>query len=143
MLPDAVERRADQRPVADVQGRWRYFDDLVFEALDAQPDRLGHRGAEQAQGADQARQADNHQNSRRPAGAVAKDAGQTLVQGVEGDGQDYRPEHQAQEWLEDLEAEHHQYRNQSCSDQNIQQFSAVSKLYRALLSHGSFLVRRC
>ncbi|MNN36322.1 hypothetical protein D3C81_1502150 [compost metagenome] len=121
LQPEAMHGLADQRPLGHRVCGWRNMQGAALQRGGSFPGRFHQRTAEQVHRHQQDGQPDQRQQRRRTPVVVPQISAQAQVQRVEGDGQDQRPEHQVEEWVEHLVAEHDQHQDQTGADQHVQQ----------------------
>ena len=121
LLPIGVDLRPDQRPFGDARLGRRNLQRVLLHFVDQPMHRVAHRIQQYRRGHDDQRDAEQGDQRRRPALPPAHPGGQRLVQRIQRDRQDQRPDHQHEEGREDPVAQHHQRQDQAGADQHIEQ----------------------
>ena len=119
--PDVVDLLADDRPFLHAFSRGGYFQRVLLHGTDEMTNGVGKRIHQQRRRGDDQQEADDHQNGRGEPLLPADPAGEPLMQRIQRDRQDDRPDHQRQEWRKDLVAQHRECANQTGANQHIQQ----------------------
>ena len=120
LRPERVHLLADQRPVGDAFSWRRHLERVVLHVVDQSLHRVAERVHQRRGRHDDHDDAEQHEQRRGQSLAAADLRGHRLVQGIERDGQDQRPDHQGQERREHLKAEHGQGQDEAGANQDIE-----------------------
>ena len=115
---------ADDRPCLDPGTRGWNLQRIVLHVVDQLTHRIAKRTHQHRRRHDDQHDANDDQQGGRKSLLAPDLAGQGLVERIERDGQDQRPDHQVQERGEDLVAQHGHGEDQAGTDQDIQQRDA-------------------
>ena len=135
LRPHVVDLRADDRPCRDPGTRGGNLQRVVLHVVDQVMHRIAQRTEQHRRRRDEQHDAHDDQQGGGQALLAPDLAGQGLVQRIERDSQDQRPDHQGQERGEDLVAQHDHGEDQAGTDQDIQQRGSQA-LFEVLIRLG-------
>ena len=121
LRPHVVDLLADDRPGRDPGARGWNLQRIVLHVVDQLTHRIAKRTHQHRRRHDDQHDANDDQQGGRQSLLAPDLAGQELVERIERDGQDQRPDHQVQERGEDLVAQYGHGEDQAGTDQDLQQ----------------------
>ena len=121
LRPNVVDLLADDRPCLDTGTRGWNLQRVVLHVVDQLLHRIAKRTHQHRRRHDDQHDANDDQQGCGQSLLAPDLAGQGLVERIERDGQDQRPDHQGQERGQDLVAKHGHGEDQAGTDQDIQQ----------------------
>ncbi|MNF84633.1 hypothetical protein D3C84_670040 [compost metagenome] len=121
LLPQCIHLVTYQRPLRHRLRRRRNSHALLLDDAHRTFHGIGNRRAQQVDRHHQDDDRHQHDHRRNAAVLLPQRASESLLQRIQRDRQDHRPQHQVTERAEYLETEQHQHNNQSGADQHIQQ----------------------
>jgi hypothetical protein len=106
LRPERMHFLADDRPGSHLVGRRRHLERVVAHAVDHVMHRVAELAAQHDRRRDDDGDGEQHDQRRREPLLAADPGGEHLVQRIDRDRQDQRPQHHRHEWREDLVAQH-------------------------------------
>ena len=120
LRPECVHLLADQRPLGDACSWRRHLERVVLHVVDEPVHRVAERVHQRRGRHDDHDDAEQHEQRRGQSLTAAELCGHRLMQGIESDGQNQRPGHEAQERGEHLKAEHDQGQDEAGANEDVE-----------------------
>ena len=120
LRPECVHLLADQRPLGDAFSWRRHLERVVLHVVDQSVHRVAERVHQRRGRHDDHDDSEQHEQRRGQSLAAADLRGHRLMQGIESDGQNQSPGHQAQERREHLKAEHGQGQDEAGANEDVE-----------------------